>query len=231
MKMTSLVEDMRNSWIDERVDVAIRTRRELCWLRDQINDERTTTADFRVGEARTLVSQGSKLLKEASCAGYQLRTKHEINKILEVPLPARFVFYRQKQRKTEDAVRFMKSEHRRGLKEVVQLIDSILQSTDELFDEVGTDLEAYCALEGSIPNPPKVSDMYLRPRPHAMRLDESATPRLGLAAESTSTLQNLTNACPEGLSAAEFEAELQRRERLADKESSVVHSKNTSSFG
>lgn len=229
-KVSGIIDQCRQSCIEERVDVEVRTRKQLCYLRSQLNEEVRLLSDIRLGDDNTLVGVGSKLLQEKSCSGFQLRLRGERDKIASLHLPAKFVFYRQRLSKSDEAVRFMQAEHRRGLNQLVAHIDSILQCTDYLFAEVGTDLEARSALEGLMPSPPQSSGLYLRPRPHALPTEESATPRaemsdqsIALARKESMKSQSLGSSAllhdpiPEGLTATDLEVELQRRHRRTER--------------
>lgn len=172
------LEDMRESCVEEMIDVVISKRSQLTQLRQMIDENCRIVDEIRLGDDDSKIHKGSLLLPKKSLKDRKLQTQEQFDEIEQLHLPAHFLFSYAKGEITAQRVKHMQITHLEVLRRVGRHLGQVVKSCEQFFEETATDIEAFCTVENRMPSPPPVTHLYLKYCEGRELAEDARTPRI-----------------------------------------------------
>jgi hypothetical protein len=185
--MHEFVHDMREACTQEIQSVIVKRKADLGRLANGMNEQYLLREGADLGEFddRVKIKKMARLLPLGVMKGKNLKLTVYLEKLEETKLPAEFVFGHAKGDITHQKVEYMQHKHMDGMKAAGQHITWVIDSINQLFEEVREDLKMSGSLETKMMHPPNLSQLYLPFCEGREVLRDARTPRSSQHDDST----------------------------------------------
>lgn len=172
------LDEMRDSCVEEMIDVTVSKRSALTALRQMIDENCTIVDDMRLGDDDAKIHKGAKLLPKKSLNNKVMKNAEQLDQIEQLRLPAHFLFSYAKGEITSQKIKHMQSTHLECLRRIGKHLGAVVKECQDFFEEVAVDIEAFGAMENSMPSPPPVTHLYLKYCEGREVAEDARTPRI-----------------------------------------------------
>jgi len=177
------IAQMREAMVEEVVEVSVRSKRDLATLHGIINEKYVVRETTRFCEVD--LPRDARMLPLGTFAGKNLKSAIWWEKLESLHPPVTAYFGWAKADITHQKVEHMKEVHMQKLRWCGRFLTSVLQSVEDILQDVADDFSMSASLESTMPCPPQLSHLYLKHCEGRELAQDAVTPRSDVGSESS----------------------------------------------